>query len=97
MLYKFCMNFITFEVNFTISIRVKNIDDSLNERILLQFRKRHELVDGKRSWIVQIQFPEPFSQPFNLIRINWKPESSVRTCSMIDTFLVDTFLIDTHR
>lgn len=34
------------EIDLSIAVGVENIDDTLHERILLQFRNRHELIDA---------------------------------------------------
>ena len=34
---------LTFKIDLTILIGIENVDDSLHERILLQFRQGHEL------------------------------------------------------
>ena len=62
----------TFEVDLSVPVRVEDVDDSLNKRILLQFGERHELVDGQGSRVVQVKFTEPFSQPFNLVGVDCK-------------------------
>ena len=62
----------TFEINLAISVRVENVDHSLHQRILLQLGQRHEFVDAESTGIVQIQFAESLSQPFDLVRVDWK-------------------------
>lgn len=65
---------LTFEVNFSIPVRVKYVDDSLHERILLELRQGHELLHAEGAGVIQVEFLKPLPQPLNLISINWKEE-----------------------
>jgi len=48
------MQIITFEVDFTVAVRVEYLDDALYKRILLKFRQRHELIDAQWARTVQV-------------------------------------------
>lgn len=61
---------LTLEVDFTVAVRVENVDHSLNQWILLQFGKRHELVNAQRARIVKVQLAKTFAQPFDFIRVD---------------------------
>lgn len=54
-----------------VAVRVEYIDDALHERVLLQLRQRHELVDGERARVVQVQLAEPLAQPPDLVGVDW--------------------------
>lgn len=60
----------TFKVDLSVPVRVEDVDDSLDQRILLQFRQGHELVYAQGAGVVQVQLAEPFTQPFNFVRVN---------------------------
>ncbi|GMT09973.1 hypothetical protein PFISCL1PPCAC_1270, partial [Pristionchus fissidentatus] len=59
------------EINFSVSILIKNVDNSLHERILLKLGKRHELFNRKRTAAVNIQLLEATRQSSQLIRIDF--------------------------
>ena len=61
---------LTFEVDLAVAVLVEDLDDALHERVLLQLRQRHELVDAERARVVQVQLPEPLPQPADLVRVD---------------------------
>lgn len=54
----------------SVAVGVENVNNALHEWILLQFGQRHELVDGQRSRVVQVQLAEPLAQPPDLVRVD---------------------------
>lgn len=43
------MNTVTLGTYLAVAVRVEYVDDALDERVLLELRQRHELVDGERA------------------------------------------------
>ncbi len=48
----------TFEIDFAISVRVEDVDDALNQRVLLQLGQRHEFVHAQAARTVQVELLE---------------------------------------
>lgn len=53
-----------------IAVGVEDVNDALHQRILLKLGKRHELVDGQGSRVVQVQLSEPLAEAPNLVSID---------------------------
>ena len=51
---------LTFEVDLTITVRVEDIDDALDEWILLELGQWHELIDAQGSRVVEVELLEAF-------------------------------------
>ena len=60
----------TFKINFAISVWIEYLDNSLHQRVLLQFGQWHELFDRQRSRIVDIEFSEATRQPSYFITVD---------------------------
>lgn len=54
----------------SVSIGVEYVDDSLHQRVLLQLGQRHELIDGQRARIIQVQLTEALAQSPDLVGID---------------------------
>lgn len=63
---------LTFKIDFTVAVGVKDVDDTLHKRVLLQFRQRHKLIDAQRSRLVKIELFESLPESFYLLYINCK-------------------------
>lgn len=57
------------EVDLAVAVRVEDVYDALDERVLLQLRKRHELVDAERARVVQIELLEALAQTSDLVGV----------------------------
>jgi len=67
---------LTFEVDFSVAVRVKDLDDALYEWILLQFRQWHELVDTKWTRPIQVQLLEPLAKSLYLFHVDCTSSST---------------------
>lgn len=61
---------LTFEIHLSIAIRIKYIYDTLDERILLQLRQGHELLNWQWPRIVKVKLAEPLAQPPDFIGVD---------------------------
>lgn len=61
----------TFKVHLSVPVRVEDLDDPLDQRVLLQLGQRHELLHAERARVVQVQLLEPLPQPLDLVGIDW--------------------------
>lgn len=57
------------EVHLSIAVSVEDVNNALHQRVLLQLRQRHELVDGQGARVVQVQLAETLAQPPDLIGV----------------------------
>ena len=59
-----------FEVDLAIAVTVKEVDDTLNQRILLQVVDLHELFFAQRSRAVDVELLEAFAQPLYFLAVD---------------------------
>lgn len=52
---------LTFKVHLAVAIRVEYVDDSLDQRVLLELGQRHELFHAQRSRVIQVEFLKPLA------------------------------------
>lgn len=58
------------KVHLAVTVRVEDVYDALNERILLQLRQRHELVDAQGARVVQVELLEALAQTPDLVGVD---------------------------
>lgn len=69
----------------SIAISIEDVDDALHERVLLQLGQRHELVDGERPAVVQVQLAESLAEPPDLVRVDCHTHTSSHTVCYVPT------------
>lgn len=52
---------LTFKVHLAVAICVEYVDDSLDQRVLLELGQGHELLDAQRTRVIQVEFLKPLA------------------------------------
>ena len=73
-----------FEIDFSVAVRVKNVDDALYKRILLQFWQWHELINTQRPGLIKVELFEPLSESLYLFNINYKLQHMTAACNTLE-------------
>jgi len=60
----------TLEVNLSVAVSVKDVDDSTQNRIVLNVWNGHELIDTQAARLVLVKTLKAFGQSMNLLRCN---------------------------